>query len=434
MLELIRHLDRGQPDGTAGRWISEAPLRRHEKIDTLGAPIAATAARRESRARGLRSRFLKHCGDDPVMTAEMIWRLHPGLRDWLKVGPPLEPPLRSKPVRRRAVSLRHIRQFLECPLQGWARLMLGLREDEDGDPASREDEPFVTGRLPASILLREVFLNALDAGCLAGGWPALEPLYNLKAEALARSGVMPVGLFREADRRHHRTCLTAWAESAGGRHLPGHGPYGVRRFGRAGENERVDELGPYVLIDVPLVAADGTTETVPVELHGRTQIISRNLPGSLTCVTRDKAVQKDFLDGFLDAVVLSLMDSPSDPAEYQVHVLTGSGDGKSDAAQRRLSGIDAARAREYLTGVLGEMLGGQHAYLLPCEAVFAFLTEGTPVAASVEEMIENTKSACSSRWGPVPDFTLYDPPDEDVARAMIERRFGLFRDSGGVGE
>ena len=434
VLELIRHLDRGQPAGSAGRWIREAPLRRHEVIRASGVGIASAAAQREARAKELRSRFVKHCGGIPAMTSEVIWRLDPLLRDWLKVGPPHEPSLRSKRGRPLQVALRHVRQFLECPLQGWARLMLQLREDEDGDSASREDEPFVTGRPYETVLLREVFLEALRGGALDGGWSALEPFYTTKAEALARSGVMPVGLFREADRRRHKTCLTAWAASTCERGLLGHGPFGVRRFGRAGENERVDELGPPILIDVPLLGTDGTTETVRVELHGRTQIVSPNLPGSLTCVARDKAAQKDFLDGFLDAVVLSLMDRPHDPAEYQVHVLPGSSGGKAGAALRRLSGIDAARAREFLTGVLAEMLGGAHAYLLPCEAVFAFLTKGLPIAASVEQMVENPKSSCSSRWGPVPDFTLYDPPDEEAARAMIERRFGLFRDSGGVGE
>ncbi len=47
-------------------------------------------------------------------------------------------------------------------------------------------------------------------------------------------------------------------------------------------------------------------------------------------------------------------------------------------------------------------------------------------------MKESDSSACSSRYGPVPHFEQYDPPAEDEARGMIERRFGLFRDSGGI--
>ena len=48
-------------------------------------------------------------------------------------------------------------------------------------------------------------------------------------------------------------------------------------------------------------------------------------------------------------------------------------------------------------------------------------------------MKENESEPCSSRYGPVPNFEEYDPPDEDEARRMIERRFGLFLESGGMG-
>ena len=132
-------------------------------------------------------------------------------------------------------------------------------------PRRARTSPSSPSGLSASALLRDVFLEALAAGCLAGGCPALEPLYNRRAEALERTGKMPVGLFRDADRRHHRTCLTAWAASASDRGLlrsralrsP---PIRPRRRERA----RSTTLGPSVPIDVPLPGADGTLETVCV--------------------------------------------------------------------------------------------------------------------------------------------------------------------------
>jgi len=96
VLELIRHLDRGQPAGGKNRWVTPAPLRRHELVKGTGLAFASAAAQREARAKELRSRFAKHCGDKPVMTAEMIWRLDPLLRDWLKVGPPHESSLQAR--------------------------------------------------------------------------------------------------------------------------------------------------------------------------------------------------------------------------------------------------------------------------------------------------------------------------------------------------
>jgi exodeoxyribonuclease V gamma subunit len=370
------------------------------------------------------------------MTAERIWGLDRSLRGWLKVGPPQASGAGRGTGRgvQREVSLRQVRQFLECPLQGWARLALRLAEDAEDDAAVREDEPFATDRLSETVLLREVFLDALAAGRLEGNeeWPAFEPFYNTRAAALARTGAMPVGLFRAVEQRRHRDRLTTWAAAARQRALLQQGPYRVCRFGRAGENERADDLAPALEFDVVLPGPDGESEPAHVKLFGRTGIVSRRLPGSLACVNRD-AGPKDFLAGFLDALVLSLLDS-TELAEFQVHLLTGSG-GKPDANVRRLRGIDPQRARAYLGGLLAEMLGQRHAYLLPCEAVFAYLTgKQTPIAESVEAMVESERLPCSSRWGPVPDFTLYDPPDEDDARAMIERRFGLFRDCGGLGE
>ena len=47
-------------------------------------------------------------------------------------------------------------------------------------------------------------------------------------------------------------------------------------------------------------------------------------------------------------------------------------------------------------------------------------------------MKESDSTACSSRYGPVPNFEQYEPPAADEARGMIERRFGLFRDAGGI--
>ena len=96
-------------------------------------------------------------------------------------------------------------------------------------------------------------------------------------------------------------------------------------------------------------------------------------------------------------------------------------------------GIDEECARKFLTTLLADLLSGPHAYLLPCEAVFEYLGEKkTSIESSVERMKEDDRESCSSRYGPVPNFEQYDPLDEDKAREIIERRFGLFRDSGGM--
>jgi exodeoxyribonuclease V gamma subunit len=379
----------------------------------------------------LRERFVEDCGETDL-TAERIWNLHPRVRKWLKVERPDMLAPRSRRGPKREVSLRQVQRFLECPLQGWARLELGLAEDEDDDQAAREDEPFATDRLSTMAMLREVLGEALARECLDGGWPALEPLYEVRAAALARAGKMPVGLFRHAERRRHRECLSTWAASAQERELLRHGPFRVRRFGRAAENERVDDLGPPLEFAVPLRGSDGATRTETVRLYGRTGYVSTTLPGSVTGVARDRVQHKDFLSGFLDALVASLIEK-RDWAEFDVHVLTASG-GPSGKLPRRLRAIEQEPARSYLTEILAEMLGERHAYLLPCEAVFEHLTKDKTIAGCVESLVEDDRASCSSRWGPVPDFGRYEPPDDETARALIERRFGLFRKCGGLGE
>jgi exodeoxyribonuclease V gamma subunit len=434
--ELLRRLDHGRPAGDLSLWLRHEPLRRYDGLERCDAPIASMAAGREARARLLRKQFVNHCGAHPQMTDQRIWRLDPSLREWLKVAPPCEPLASSGPGGRYEVSLRQIRQFLECPLQAWARLALRLAEDEEEDESAREDEPFATDRLSETILLRDVFLDALTSGRLDAdehtGWSVFEPFYDTRARSLARTGAMPVGLFRTIEARRHRDRLTAWAAAAREQALSAKGPCHVFRFGRARENDRADELGPALEFEIPLPDARNVSQPTRVTLHGRTEIVSRNLPGAVLCVQRESR-PRDFLAGFLDALILRLFEE-NDRGEFQVHVLTPA-PGKPELNARRLRGIDHTRAREYLGALLAEMLGGKHAYLLPCEAVFAYLgKKGTPIAESVTRMVEDENAPCSSRWGPVPDFTLYEPPSEDEAAAMIERRFGLFRECGGLGE
>jgi exodeoxyribonuclease V gamma subunit len=280
------------------------------------------------------------------------------------------------------------------------------------------------------MLLRGVFQDALQnpAGALTPS--SLAALYDPRAEVMGRSGLMPVGLFRDSGRRRHLACLNAWHQGARSRGLLAAGPFQVQRFGRASEHERVDLLCDPIALDVPLPGPEGASTTVRVEIHGRTEPVSSTLPGSLTCVTRDEAKSKDFLAGFLDAVVLTVASARPSPVDHQAHILPHAEKGGADF-ERRFGGIDQTVARSYLTGLLADMFGGRHDYLLPCEAVFDYLEKGKNVAASIDEIKEDGRKSCSSRYGPVRNFALYDPPPDDVAEAMIDRRFGLFLNSGG---
>jgi exodeoxyribonuclease V gamma subunit len=180
------------------------------------------------------------------------------------------------------------------------------------------------------------------------------------------------------------------------------------------------------------VPLGGNQQPVKVEIFGRTEILACKLPGSITPVVRDSVADKDYLRGFLDAIVLRILEDSPDAADYHVDVIPTGEQAGSLKLRRTFQGVDPGRAREYLVNLLTDLLSGPHAYLLPCEAAFAWISKQQSVHASVESMKENDRGACSSRYGPVPNFKKYDPPDENEAIAMINRRFGLFRESGGM--
>jgi exodeoxyribonuclease V gamma subunit len=440
--ELMRYLRWNHDAEPFKSWLKQ-PLRRFddlyfasEEARRPGAPAATSfsaQARKEWQARRLR-RSLDEAGKGlPCFSVQSLRRLDSSLADWLGLCPlgGGMPAAGAAGAPRITLALSDLRRFLECPLQGWARVMLRLHEDDEDDEAAREDEPFASGRLRETMLLRAVFLEALQDHLAGHDGRALEAIYNQRAEAYAERGWMPVGLFGEAESRRHRAGLLAWEEQARTNNLVGH-EFRIYRFGSARESERVDRLEPAIALDVSVPAASGETRTVRVDLVGRTEIVAPRLAISVIPVLRPEASNKDFLRGFMDALALSLVPGEHEPGEHHTHVLVAPRSEK--LAVRTFRDIDAARARRFLTDLVADLLGGPHDYLLPCEAVFDFLNprKHKSLAEVIEALKEDDRSSYSSHYGPVPNLADYEPPDEALARQIIERRFGLFRDSGGM--
>ena len=439
--ELMRHLHRGRAGKPSETWVTHHPLRRFDeayfpKEKVPGGQLQARAnfsiaARDESRARLLRNSLREHCGDLPRLTPEALRRLDKRVVDWLGLCPIDAVGSQIEPAPKVAISVSDLLAFLKCPLQGWARVMLRLHEDDEEDEAAREDEPFVTGRFGETRLLREVFIDAMRPDAPAHAPADFERLYALHIESRVQRGLMPVGLFGEAERRRHLTFLDGWRESARQRDLLDRCQFRVYRFGHASEGERVDEIESPIILEVPL---GNGLQPVRVELYGRTDLVAQELPASLSPVLRDQASDKDFLSSFLDAVVLSQLPSHGEAGQYHAHVIPAAESGDPSKSHRVFNGITKVKGRQFLTDLLADLLGGPHAYLLPCEAVFDYLSQGSSIERIVAEMKENDRASCSSRYGPVPNFEEYDPPPDDEARRIIERRFGLFLETGGMGK
>ena len=204
--------------------------------------------------------------------------------------------------------------------------MLRLRQDDDEVEAAREDEPFVTGPLGETTLLREVFFDALGHD-----WPGRRPrddferLYTMHAESRIRRGLIPIGLFGEAERRRHLACLANWNESARQQR-----PRWPARFPglslRACQRRRAGR--PHREPDHPRCPrAAGDRGRFVSSFMAAPSWSLDELPASITpVVQRTSPREKDFLAGFLDAVVLSLLPGHQGPDEYHAHVIAG-GDG-----------------------------------------------------------------------------------------------------------
>src|SRR5206468_12849260 len=100
-------------------------------------------------------------------------------------------------------------------------------------------------------------------------------------------------------------------------------------------------------------------------------------------------------------------------------------------ANQLLPAVTAEEARGYLSSLAGELLGGVHDYLLPCEGVFTWRrrqgkANALPVRDAVLLLRDDNWTRLSSDRGPVPDARRYPVPGEADAAAIVARRFGPF--------
>jgi hypothetical protein len=315
-----------------------------------------------------------------------------------------------------------LRKFLVCPLQGWARFVLGIRDEEDDDAIAAEDEAFTAGRLEETLLLREVMVETRRDP--AAPIEAVYERHALRAEA---EGKAPTGFFGTIAAAKHCAVLAQWTEnlasigeSAGG--------LGRVHFGRAEEHAHVEALEEALAFEVtrpgPDAAGDGS-HTVHVSLVGSTGLVTPDRATVVVPVVRNKVRIGDFVGGYVDQLALAAA-GVDPPGPRRIAVLT-------DAALapkkhvRTLPPFDADDARRALAVLLEDLLGGPHDYLLPVEWVKAVETRNAPIATATPAKIEDT----SSTYGPIQHLERFERPSEEAGLAMIERRFKHFPWRGG---
>jgi exodeoxyribonuclease V gamma subunit len=345
------------------------------------------------------------------------------------------------------VTLAELRYFLQDPLQGSARFRLRLRERKSDDElADLEDESFATAALDRTTRLREAMIGAVLASAGAPSPEAVAARYHEISLREELAGRGPAGLFREAERERHAAILNKWSEQFGG--LAGGGSLRSRvlHFGQAFENEDAHEILPAITIEL---TADGTRPPLTVELQGRTSALVETPDGPrasviLSCRAEDSDEEirrdKESLPAFLDHVVLAAAGLSQGRAGHRGLLLLTDGD-KHEVEVRRFAALDPARARDYLTRLVRDMLtgtlgpdgepSGLHAYFLPCEAVFHARRKGArpedEAARLCQQHREGGRSHVSTQYGPIRDAVeRWNPPSAEAARRMAADRFGLY--------
>jgi exodeoxyribonuclease V gamma subunit len=206
----------------------------------------------------------------------------------------------------------------------------------------------------------------------------------------------------------------------------------VLRFGQAEEHAKVDQLLPPIELEVDVPTRDGVRKQ-KVQLHGRTDPVLANRPGSLILDWR--APKKDWseeirrsrkhLRAFLDHVVLTASGVAPEDDYRSCLVIAGEG---VTSAVKPLPRLGRLPATEYLRTVVSDLLSQVHAYLLPCEAVFkaSVVERDHDFARAVDAVFSGRTITPSSAYGPVPNPAEYPSlPNHEAAR-IVARRFGLF--------
>ena len=131
-------------------------------------------------------------------------------------------------------------------------------------------------------------------------------------------------------------------------------------------------------------------------------------------------MQKESLKGFLDHVfhcAVGLDERRAAP--YRFVVINAPPNCKPSSEHFTFAPISRDEARRYLEVLVTDLCRGVHDYFLPCEVVFA-------------ELAKLSLARTSSQFGPVAHPEDYEALDENAARTIVERRFGLYYRSLGI--
>jgi exodeoxyribonuclease V gamma subunit len=384
-------------------------------------------ARRGARMLALKKQI--NLRSDEILADRLGEKLSARLRDELQY-PKFETPvaaIKQTAPEEIALPIAAIRRYIECPLQGAARYSLGMLEDEDA-PEEAEDEPVEQSRLNRTVMLRNVFWRA------GGKLDVLDEEYAREVRINQARGHASAGQFAAAAKAADDSALRQWLAQASEAGVLDFDRWKDIRIGRADEFAEAAEIFAPITLTAEVRRRDGTTVTRRVSLHGTIHGISPAAGSAINCVLHKSIKTKDFLPAFLNAIVLAAVGTKL-PERFRAIVI-GTQSEKLTEFTREFRPMDRDSALAYLTNVVSDLLSTGNEYFLPIEAVERVVKQMDDdkklrdLVDTVEQVLLNDFSRCSSDYGPVRNARDFDPPEEDQIKKIVERRFapiGLFR-------
>lgn len=303
------------------------------------------------------------------------------------------------------LSFAQLKRWLECPLQGGAALLLGLRAEDEDDAAEREEELLQTAFLDRFGWLREAFWSA------CGGMDPVQALLEGRRRlmGLART---PRGIFAEAEGATALACLEGWRALAPGLHprvarFGGEGPAGLPSEDHGALRWGLDSDGGPLRLELE-GAAPPMADDAFILLSER----AAPKPGKQPAA----GDARDLLRPWIGHLALRAMDLPSPGL---VRVLSFH-QGLAQAWERHLPEWTPEAAKERLSAWCLDLVAGDPGPL-PIEA----LLEGTEDLEDwISRRLESRRPDMASLRGPVPCAAELAPAPDWQNRA--QRRLGDF--------
>ena len=318
-----------------------------------------------------------------------------------------------------ALRIRDLRNFLQCPLQGAARVLLGIYTEDDEDLLDAEHEPFEGDFLTRLTLLRQSLNSALADGDLSPH--SLESAFDQQARTARLAGRLPAGVFYDAERNKCLETLRCYASA-----LTDDNPFDGRlqriRFGGARRRETVDELRNPLQLTV-----DVADRTIDVELHGSVDLLDTQPRSTLVVAAGKNAKHKHLVDAGLQQIILQAADIDTDG-----HTTTITTTGDIETHRIDLETADAAR--NYLRNLTADLLDRLHDYFLPVEFA-ADIASGdiddyTGAAERKKEPSgKSDRPDVSSIYGPVRRWNDAEPLPRSEAEKIVRSRYAPFLDA-----